>query len=62
MNRTAQTIKLEYVAKIYEVLLNYIDFPRINLPEVSFDGSDDEFDENNNQRYQQQIEVIVQNV
>lgn len=60
MNRTAQTIKLEYVAKIYEVLLNYIDFPRLNLPEVSFDGSDDEFDEKQIKDTQQQIEVIAQ--
>ena len=60
MNRTAQTIKLEYVAKIYEVLLNYIDFPRLNLPEVSFDGSDDEFDEKQIKDTQQQIEFIAQ--
>ena len=60
MNRTAQTIKLEHVAKIYEVLLNYIDFPRLNLPEVSFDGSDDEFDEKQIKDTQQQIEVIAQ--
>lgn len=60
MNRTAQTIKLEYVAKIYEVLLNYIDFPRLNLPEVSFDGSDDEFDEKQIKDTQLQIEVIAQ--
>lgn len=32
-SRNAQKIKLEYVAKMYEVLLNYINFPEVNLPE-----------------------------
>lgn len=31
--RRAQKIKLEYVAKMYGVLLNYINFPRTNFPE-----------------------------
>lgn len=43
-DRTAQSIKLEYVAKMYEVLLNYIDFPGIKLPEVVFNGYDDIFE------------------
>lgn len=59
MNRTAQSIKLEYVAKIYEALLNYIDFPALNLPEVSFNGSDDEFDDKIIEDTQQQIESIA---
>ena len=62
MSRTAQSVKLEYVAKTYEVLLNYIDFPAINLPEVSFDGSDDEFDDKCIEDTQQQIESIAQQV
>ena len=62
MDRTAQSIKLEYVAKIYEVLLNYIDFPALNLPEVSFDGSDDEFDDKGIEDTQEQIESIAQMV
>ncbi len=62
MDRTAQSIKLEYVAKIYEVLLNYIDFPALNLPEVSFDGSDDEFDDKGIEDTQEQIESIAQRV
>lgn len=62
MNRTAQSVKLEYVAKMYEVLLNYIDFPALNLPEVSFDGSDDEFDDKCIEDTQQQIESIAQQV
>lgn len=32
-SRNAQKIKLEYVAKMYKVLLNYINFPEVNLPE-----------------------------
>ena len=34
-NRNAQRIKLEYVAKLYEILLNYINFPELNLPDTS---------------------------
>jgi len=43
-DRVAQSIKLEYVAKIYEVLLEYIDFPGINLPQINFKGYDDVFE------------------
>lgn len=62
MNRTAQSVKLEYVAKMYEALLDYIDFPTLNLPVVSFDGSDDEFDDKGIEDTQQQIESIAQQV
>ena len=34
-NRNAQRIKLEYVAKLYEILVNYINFPELNLPDTS---------------------------
>lgn len=33
--RKAQIIRLEYVAKMYEVLLDYVDFPTLSLPIVS---------------------------
>lgn len=59
MNRTSQSLKLEYVAKIYEVLSNYIDFPMINLPEINFYGSDDEFDDERNEEMLQEIENIA---
>ncbi|MCL2717625.1 MAG: XRE family transcriptional regulator [Lachnospiraceae bacterium] len=62
MDRTAQSIKLEYVAKIYEVLLDYVDFPEINIPEVSFDCSDNEFDYNASKDTQEQIEMIANQV
>lgn len=43
-DRTAQSIKLEYVAKLYEILLEYISFPEMNLPNISFEGYDDVFE------------------
>lgn len=36
--RTAQSVKLEYLAQIYLVLFEYIDFPRLNLPKIDFQG------------------------
>lgn len=33
-SRYSQKIKLEYVAKMYEVLLNYINFPELNFPKL----------------------------
>lgn len=62
MSRTAQSIKLDYVAKIYEVLYEYIDFPSINLPDVQFDGTDDEFDDKGLEETQLQIELIAEHV
>lgn len=62
MNRTSQSLKLEYVAKIYEVLSDYIDFPVLNLPEVDFIGSDDEFDDEKMELMFQEIEIIAQKV
>lgn len=43
-DRTAQSIKLEYVAKMYEILLEFISFPEINLPSIDFIGYDDVFE------------------
>ena len=40
MAQNAQKIKLEYVAKVYEVFLNYVDFPARNLPPVLFEAPD----------------------
>ncbi len=45
LDRTAQSLKLEFVAKAYEALSTYLDFPKLNLPPVEFTGNDDEFDE-----------------
>lgn len=57
-DRTAQSIKLEYVAKIYEILLEYISFPEMNLPCVDFGGYDDVF-ECENECAVQEIENIA---
>jgi len=35
-DRLAQTVRLEFIAQIYEMLFEYINFPTLNLPEVSF--------------------------
>lgn len=34
-SRNAQKIKLEYVSKMYEVLLQYINVPELNIPDVT---------------------------
>ena len=38
LSRTSQSVKLEYVAKLYEALLDYIDFPPLNLPNIKYSG------------------------
>ncbi len=43
-SRVAQTIKLEYVARMYEVLLNYINFPELSLPKVDIDLPENSMD------------------
>ena len=36
----AQAIKMEYVAKMYDALLDYVDWPELNLPTVEFEQND----------------------
>lgn len=43
-SRAAQIIKLEYVARMYEVLLKYINFPELNLPKVDIDLPENSMD------------------
>lgn len=62
MSRTTQSLKLEFVAKMYEMLLEYIDFPSLNLPIVEFNGSDDEFDDEKNAKMINEIEQIATDV
>lgn len=62
MSRTTQSLKLEFVAKMYEVLLEYIDFPALNLPEIDFKGNDNEFDDVENQNMLYEIEDIANSV
>ena len=56
--QNAQKIKLEYVAKIYEIFLNYVDFPAPKLPPVLFEVSDG-VPEGESQLVLQQIEEIA---
>lgn len=51
-SRYSQKIKLEYVAKMYEVLLNYINFPALNLPKLGgFSLSDDVSEADSDETY-----------
>ena len=43
-DRTAQSIKLEFVARMYEVLCNYIEFQPFVDADVSFTGYDDAYE------------------
>lgn len=43
-DRAAQSIKLEYVAQMYETLWNYIEFPAYKNPQIDFIGYDDPLD------------------
>lgn len=62
LSRTSQSIKLEFIAKIYEALLNYIDFPVLNLPKIEFVGSKNDFDESENHRVLLELEQIAAEV
>jgi hypothetical protein len=37
----AQAIKMEYVAKMYDVILDYVELPQLNLPKIEFEQNDD---------------------
>ena len=62
MSRTSQSIKLEFVAQIYEVLLNYIDFPNLELPDVDFDTNSEDLIISDNIKEFDQIEQIARSV
>ena len=36
ISRTAQSIRIEFIAKLYETLIEYIDFPDRNFPNITF--------------------------
>lgn len=59
-NRTAQSIKLEYVAKMYEILLEFIAFPEMNLPSIDFVGYDDIFECEGAEALQELEEIATQ--
>ena len=37
----AQAVKMEYVAKMYDSLIDYVDWPELKLPAVEFEQNDD---------------------
>lgn len=37
----AQTIKMEYVAKMYDAILDYVELPQLDLPKIEFEQNDD---------------------
>ena len=37
----SQAIKMEYAAKIYEILTDYVELPELDLPEIEFHQNDD---------------------
>ena len=61
LDQNVQKIKLEYVAKIYEVLLNYVDFPEVNIPKVKFETPSNPF-EADSDSVMDQIELIASSV
>lgn len=60
-NRNAQSIKLEYIAEMYEVLWQYIDFPTFSDFGLSFDGYDT-VEECNSQAAIDEMETVTQAV
>lgn len=61
LDQNAQKAKLEYVAKIYEVLSNYVDFPELNISHVQFDAPSNPF-EADSDKVMDQIESIASTV
>ena len=62
LSRTSQSIKLEHIAKVYVALLDYIDFPALNLPRIEFFGSNNNLDEDENHRTLLELEKIAEEV
>lgn len=62
LDRTAQSLKLEFVAKMYEVLSDYIDFPPLNIPSISFNTSNLDFDNSESETAIKEIEYIANTV
>lgn len=56
----AQAVKMEYVAKIYDVLTDYVELPALNLPKVSFEQNDDLFEVDSPEMMQQIEEAANQ--
>lgn len=61
-SRYSQKIKLEYVAKMYEVLLNYINFPELNLPKLKDFSLPDDVSEADSDEVYAEIERLAKEV
>ena len=59
MSRKAHSLKLECVAKVFQILEQYVEFPILNLPKVEFVGNDNEFDDVAQEAMQEEIESIA---
>lgn len=57
--RVSQSLKLEYVAKIYDALSTYIDFPSVNLPHVEYIGGYSIYDDNDCDKMCKELEGIA---
>ena len=59
LTRTSQSLKLEYVAKMYEALLEYIDFPALDLPHIEYSGMYDLNDPDSSEAMYQELEAAA---
>ena len=57
--RSKESIKLEYVAKIYEALEQCIDFPLLNLPAVNYSGGYNIYDDSDCEKMYSELEEIA---
>lgn len=62
LSRMSQSIKLEYVAKMYEALLEYIDFPVLDLPHIEYSGIYNAYDEASLAAMCNEIETVAAKV
>lgn len=56
--RTSQSIRLEFIAKLYETLIDYVDFPDRNFPNINFTGRQ-KSNEDEDIQETQEIEAIA---
>lgn len=59
LTRMSQSIKLEYVAKMYEALLEYINFPILDLPRIAYSGIYNLYDEASLAAMSNEIETVA---
>lgn len=62
LTRASQSLKLEYVAKMYEALLEYIDFPALDLPHIEYSGMYDLNDPDSLEAMYQELEAAAMKV